>query len=112
MSTFKARQGEWVQFVDPASGNTGWIQSSLLASEDEGIASHQRVEAPPKKPAKSKVANKKSSAPPQLAARPRVYADLPADEEFFPPRKHGAVLSNRRRMRREGLMSPDFLPPN
>jgi SH3 domain-containing protein len=109
----KARKGEWVQFVDPSSGNTGWIQSSLLAeaSEGEGIAPYQRAEAPPLRTAKSKLANKKPSAPP-VSPRPKAYADLPADEEFLPLRKRGAGLLNRRRMLREGLMSPDFFPPD
>ena len=110
----RARKGEWVQFVDPSAGNTGWIQSSLLAeaSVGEAVAPDQRAKAPPVKAAKSTLANQKPSAPAQLSPRPRAYADLPTDEEFLPPRKRGAGLLNRRRMLREGLMSPDFLPPN
>jgi hypothetical protein len=26
----KAREGDWVQFVDPASGDMGWIHLSLV----------------------------------------------------------------------------------
>lgn len=109
----KARKGEWVQFVDPSSGNTGWIQSSLLAEASVGEAvAPQRAKAPPVKPGKSTLANQKPRAPAQVSPRPRAYADLPADEEFLPPRKRGAGLLNRRRLLREGLMSPDFLPPD
>jgi hypothetical protein len=112
----KRRENEFVQFVDPSSGNTGWIQSSLLAaasgSGPEGMTPPQRAEAPAAKTAKSKLAKKKPSAPAQVSPRPRAYADLPADEEFLSPRRRGSGLLSKRRMLREGLMSPDFLPPN
>jgi len=108
------RENEFVQFIDPSSGNTGWIQSSLLAPASgngaEGIA-HQPAEGPPAKPAKSKLAKKKPSAPAQVSPKPRAYADLPADEEFISPRRRLAGPLSKRRMLREGLMSPDFLPP-
>lgn len=108
------RENEFVQFIDRSSGNTGWIQSSLLASPSgngaEGIA-HQPAEASPAKPAKSKLAKKKPSAPAQVSPRPRAYADLPADKEFISPRRRLAGPLSKRRMLREGLMSPDFLPP-
>ena len=45
----------------------------------------------------------------RISQRPKSYADLPADEEFFSTRKRG--LLSRRRILREGLLSPDFLPP-
>ena len=102
----KAREKDWVQFVDPSSGNTGWIQSSLLAA-----ASAKGVDGLAVPKAANKVAKKTPSPPPRISQRRRSYADLPSDEEFFPPRKRGAVLLNRRRMLREGLLSPDFLPP-
>jgi hypothetical protein len=36
----KARVGDWVQFVDPASGSTGWIHSSLAKPDSRsGTAS-------------------------------------------------------------------------
>jgi hypothetical protein len=108
------RENEFVQFIDPSSGNTGWIQASLLApalgNGAESIA-HQPEEAPRAKPAKPKLAKKKPSAPAQVSPRPRAYADLPADEEFIPPRRRLAGPLSKRRMLREGLMSPDFLPP-
>ena len=102
----KAREKDWVQFVDPSSGNTGWIQSSLLAA-----ASAKGVDGLAVPKAANKVAKKTPSPPSRISQRRRSYADLPSDEEFSPPRKRGAVLLNRRRMLREGLLSPDFLPP-
>jgi hypothetical protein len=73
------------------------------------------------KPVKKRV-RQKTSEPPQLAkerpSRPsppdvdREYADLPENEEFLadgPPPRMGFFA--RRRMLREGLMSPDFIPP-
>jgi len=98
-----AREKDWVQFVDPSSGNTGWIQSSLLAT-----ASAKGVGLAVPKAAK-KVAKKTPSSPFRISQRPKSYADLPADEEFFSTRKRG--LLSRRRILREGLLSPDFLPP-
>ena len=112
----KGRENEFVQFIDPSSGNTGWIQSSFLApasgSGAERIAPPQRAETPAAKPSKSKLAKKKPNAPAQVSPRPRTYADLPPDEEFVPPMRRGPGLLTRRRMLREGLMSPGFLPPH
>jgi len=105
----KRRENEFVQFVDPSSSNTGWILSSLLAESGlEGVGPPQSASAPATtNPDKTKLTKKRSSVPPL----PRAYADLPADEEFLSPRRHGAGLLIKRRMLREGLMSPDFRPP-
>ena len=112
----KTREKGWVQFVDPSSGNTGWIQSALLApapgSEAHNLAVPEVAGTPPVKPAKRKLAKKKPSAPAQVPQRPTTYADLPPDEEFLPPRRRGLGLLGRRRMLGEGLMSPGFLPPD
>lgn len=111
----QARKKDWVQFVDPSSGNTGWIQATRLAPAPtigtDGLAAAKARDNPPSKPAKPKLAKKKPPSA-QVSQRPRAYADLPSDEEFLPPRKRGPGLLNRRRMLRQGLMSPDFLPPN
>jgi uncharacterized protein YgiM (DUF1202 family) len=108
----KAREKDWVQFVDPSSGNTGWIQSAILASASESeahsLASPEVPTTPPNKAAKPKLAKKKPTA----AKRPSSYADLPADEEFIPARRRGPGLLDRRRMLGDGLMSPGFLPPD
>ena len=110
----KAREKDWVQFVDPSSGNTGWIQSSLLAAASakgvDGLAV-PKAAIPAGKARKAKIAKKTPSPPPRISQRPKSYADLPADEEFFSTRKRGPGLLSRRRMLREGLLSPDFLPP-
>lgn len=107
-----ARKNDWVQFVDPSSGNTGWILSSLLVPASrigaDGLAAPKAADKPTAKRAKPKLAKKK----PPPAQRARAYADLPSDEEFFPPRKRDLGLLNRRRLLRQGLMSPDFVPPD
>ena len=110
----KGREKDWVHFVDPSSGNTGWIQSSLLApaAGAAGIALPEPTKPTPVRPAKPKIAKKKPSAPAEVSPRPRAYADLPVDEEFLPPRRRGPGLLSRRRMLRDGLMSPGFLPPD
>ena len=120
----KAREGDWVQFLDPASGNTGWIHASLVGPA-LGSAASPEAGAPgpaPKEPdAGKKQTAKKPSATAQAGnqrnARPnfppppqRRYADLPDDEEFFLQEPRPGILV-RRRMMREGLMSPGFLPP-
>jgi len=109
----KAREKDWVQFVDPSSGNTGWIQSSLLAAASakgvDGLAVRKAANTPQVQPVKPKVAKKTPSPPSQISQQPKSYADLPGDEEFFSTRKRG--LLSRRRILREGLLSPDFLPP-
>ena len=112
----KGREKEWVQFVDPSSGNTGWIQSSLLipptGNEVGNLTLPTPVDTPPVKPTTPKLAKKKPSATAQVTQRPRTYADLPPDEEFLPlPRRRGPGILSRRRMLRDGLMSPGFLPP-
>jgi uncharacterized protein YraI len=124
----KARENGWIQFVDPSSGNGGWIHSSLVAPASPQDAS-RLVETPSEeasspatrkvKPAK-RVKQKPSVAPPQHAqerpSRPSpadrepVYADFPNDEDFLPDRSRKGFFA-RRRMLREGLMSPGFLPP-
>jgi hypothetical protein len=42
---------------------------------------------------------------------PKAYVELPSDEVFLPPKRRGIGILERRRMLREGLMSPGFLPP-
>ena len=117
----KHREKDWVHFIDPASGNAGWIQASLLKrpatrSEAKILAAPQTVEPATVKPAKAKLAKtklakKKPSVPPNATPQPRTYVNLPPDEEFLPPRERRPGLLSRRRMLREGLMSPGFLPP-
>lgn len=115
----KARETGWVQFVDPSSGNTGWIHSSLVASASEarakGLATTQEAEMPNVETPKPKLANKrakkKPSTPVQVRQQQRKYVDLPEDEQFLSPRRRGPGFLAKRRMLRQGLMSPEFLPP-
>ena len=114
----KARKTGWVQFVDPSSGNTGWIHSSLVASASEagakGLAT-QEAEIPTVETPKPKLANKwakkKPSTPAQVRQQQRKFVDLPEDEQFLSPRRRGPGFLAKRRMLRQGLMSPGFLPP-
>ena len=54
----KTREKDWVQFVDPSSGNTGWIRSSLLAA-----ASAKGVDGSAVPKAANKVARKLRARP-------------------------------------------------
>jgi hypothetical protein len=125
----KAQEKGWIQFIDPSSGNSGWIESYSVttrgsAQDGSNVAVTQAEDSPSlpvqkPKPVKTRVKNKPSkpseiakqrpTGPP--AARYR-YTDLPEDEEFIAnsrPRRSGLLA--KRRMLREGLMSPDFIPP-
>lgn len=114
----KARQTDWVEFVDPSSSNTGWIHSSLVApttgvGADE-LATTREAEIPaiePPKPKLAKRAKPETVAPAQVTERQRKYVDLPDDKAFLSPRKRGSSFLAKRRMRGEGLMSPGFFPP-
>ena len=105
----RAREKDWVQFVDPSSGNTGWIHVSLVdsTSPSEGAWPMPQL-ASPVKP--SQLAERKTVTA-KGVQRPTTYAGLPPDEEFLSPKSRAGLLS-RRRMLREGLMSPGFLPPD
>lgn len=111
----KARETGWVQFVDPSSGNTGWIHSSLVATASavgvEGLAKNKisTVETP--KPTLANRRAKQARSAPAQVTEQRKYVDLPDDEEFLSPRRRGPGFLAKRRMLREGLMSPGFLPP-
>jgi Bacterial SH3 domain len=124
----KARENAWIQFVDPTSGNTGWMESYLLTTPGSpqggsNVAEHAEnspglpLQTP--KPVKKRV-KKKSSEPPEIAeqppsvppARDRAYAELHEDDGFVVDRsfRRNGFLA-KPRMLRQGLMSPDFIPP-
>jgi hypothetical protein len=114
-----AREPGWVQFIDPSSGNSGWIQSSLLAPAPkagaEGLATrieaeNTTVETPRPQPAKKRT-NPKPPMPTQATEQKRKYVELPDDEPFISARRRGPGFLAKRRMLREGLLSPGFLPP-
>jgi hypothetical protein len=112
-------EGDWIQFVDPSSGNSGWIESSLVAdangSTDAALAPSEEARGAISKKSKRVKAVKQKS--PSRTAEPRSkpwrgYAELPQDEEFLADRGSRRMgLFARRRMLRDGLMSPEFLPP-
>jgi hypothetical protein len=127
----KARENGWIQFVDPSSGNTGWMESYLVTApgspQGGSNVAETRAENSPglplqkPKPVK-KPAKKKPSEPPEIAkqrpsgpvspARDRAYAELHEDDGFLADRssRRNGFLARRRALR-EGLMSPDFIPP-
>jgi hypothetical protein len=125
----KAREQGWVEFIDPESGNSGWIESYLLmapSSRDEISGTPEtsveaRSSTPYKQKAvKSRIKKKPSGATeitkqlpdrPSSPARNRARANLPDDEAFIntPPPRRGFLA--KRRMLRQGLLSPDFIPP-
>jgi hypothetical protein len=87
-----------------------------------GEASKQQIKTRKKTKAVNKRVTQKPSSPSDVAkqrpSRPsppkldRAYADPPEDEDFLadtPPRRMGFFA--RRRMLREGLISPNFIPP-
>jgi hypothetical protein len=116
----KGRENGWIQFVDPSSGNSGWIQANLIEGNGTTSASTEiapQANAPKKKLVKERVRQKQSPAD-VLAAEKAVpkagrgYAGLPDDEAlFFENSKRRTGIFARRRMLREGLMSRDFAPP-
>jgi hypothetical protein len=122
----RGRENGWIQFVDPASGNSGWIQANLIEgasltqqngtmSGSTEIAPH--ASSPKKKLSKERVRGKQSPADVVQSQKavpktPKGYAGLPDDEAFFIDRgKRRTGIFARRRMLREGLMSRDFVPP-
>ena len=108
-----ARENAWVHFIDPTSGNQGWVQSSFVApvsgGEAKNVANSRVAETVP--PTKPKLRKEKPALPAEVMQRQRAYAGLPTDEEFLAPRRRGSGLLSRRRLLREGLMTPGLLPP-
>lgn len=113
----KDREADWIQFVDPRSGNSGWIHSSLTSPspgrEPDSLAASQALENPnaelPKtNPARARL-KPKAPAPAKLTKRQKTYVDLPPDDEFASPKRRGPGILAKRRMRRDGLMA--LFPP-
>jgi uncharacterized protein YraI len=120
-----AYDADWVQFLDPTSGKTGWVHSQSAepdAASKAVVAATKpteelpQVEVPKPKPAKTAkkkpkdVVVSKRQLPSDRVPKPQVA--LPSDEEFLPSQRRPRVgILERRRMLREGLMSPGFQPP-
>jgi len=111
------RDHEWLHFLDPSSGNKGWIQFSFVAAPR--VDNHFAQTDVPVDTASPNTAKRKpkifTQEQPHSKTLPKpqakTYAGLPADEEFLPRRMRAPGFLNRRRMFGEGLMSPGFLPP-
>lgn len=119
----KGRENGWIEFVDPSSGNRGWIEANLVAGTLP-IVANDTMGIPPDGDSKRHFPKKKKTArqKPANVARPpekvlpkpeRGYAGLPEDEAFLIERgaRRMGILA-RRRMLRQGLMSPGFTPPD
>ena len=79
----KAREGNWVQFVNSSSGEGGWIHSSLVGlTPESGTTSSAitRADAPASMPPRPKVAKKRIKQKPSAsiqASKHRHYRDPP-----------------------------------
>jgi hypothetical protein len=114
--------GGWIQFTDPSSGRSGWVHSRFLEASagDETTVSAKPADvsraAPPKSESVKAVKQKANKAVASKRQEPggpaERYAELPADAEFIPPRKRLRLgILERRRLLRQGLLSPGFVPP-
>jgi hypothetical protein len=87
----------------------------VATSSDEATNLTPKKTKPVKKGARQKSKEPKVAQPPSRPSAPRPrgpYAYLPDDGDFFIEEVPGPVGPfARRRMLREGLMSPGFLPP-
>jgi uncharacterized protein YraI len=119
-----AYDADWVQFIDPSSGKTGWVHSQSVEADTTSkaaavAATKPTEEAPQVEPPKPKLAKnaKKRAKGVAVSKRqlpseaPKAHVALPSAEEFVPPQRRPRVILERRRMLREGLMSPGFRPP-
>jgi Bacterial SH3 domain len=90
----KSRQAGWVQFFDSAANKSGWISLAYLAPTDGTVDVQSTVPKRPKQAERPKQAPKaaklKSPMPlPKVRQLPPTFAELPADQEFVPPRRGG-----------------------
>lgn len=86
------------------------IGTATPGAELQVEADIQTVEPPKQEIAKKRAKPKRGAPPSEVTEQQRKFVDLPDDEEFLPARRHPGLLA-KRRMLREGLMSPGFLPP-
>ena len=118
----RSQESGWIEFVDPASGNSGWIQADLVAgitpTQSPGTPKADAANPPKKELAEKKAKQERLPAkvnqtPEKSSPKPkRGYAGLPDDDEFFRDRGSRRMgIFARRRMLREGLLSPGFQPP-
>jgi uncharacterized protein YgiM (DUF1202 family) len=111
----KSSEAGWVQFVDPTA--SGWIASVYLAPAERETEIESNASAQPEQPqstasarpkqAQKTVKLKPPKPAPKLRQLPPTYAELPADQEFVPPRRGGLFgLFWKRR-----LTADQFSPP-
>jgi hypothetical protein len=108
----KSSEAGWVQFVDPAAKKSGWIALAYLAPAERETDSAQPEQPQSTASARPKQAQKTAKLKPpkpapKLRQLPPTYAELPADQEFVPPRRGGLFgLFWKRR-----LTADQFSPP-
>ena len=94
----QSRDAEWVQFVDRATKPAGWISLAFLAPADESVdvsATSSKALTNSTRPAKLLGFAKPRNAQRKLQTtvqhkpvrQPHLYAGLPRDPEFEPPRQ-------------------------
>ena len=94
----QSRDAEWVQFVDRATKPAGWISLAFLAPADESVdvsATASKALTNSTRPAKLLGFAKPRNAQRKLQTtvqhkpvrQPHLYAGLPRDPEFEPPRQ-------------------------
>ena len=94
----QSRDAEWVQFVDRATKPAGWISLAFLAPADESVdvsATASKALTNSTRPAKPLGFAKPRNAQRKLQTtvqhkpvrQPHLYAGLPRDPEFEPPRQ-------------------------
>jgi hypothetical protein len=124
----KSSETGWVEFVDPAAKKSGWISLAYLAPAERENQFESTASAPaeqpqfvpsarPKQPQsapfarpKTKTAGLKPPKPaPKVRKPPPPYAELPADQEFVPPRRRGLFgLFWKRRFSADQFSSPPY----
>jgi hypothetical protein len=97
----KSRNGDWIQFTDPMSGNGGWIESRRVGYAKELQTSEPSQQAPltVKKTRQLTKRRLPASRNTRIERKANQYATLPSDQEFLPRRGFG--LFWRRRMPEE-----------
>ena len=99
----KARENNWIQFVDPTSGNTGWIETHLVTTPGSpqggsNVAGHSRGAQPEftaplteageeagEEETERAIRNRKTAAITNVSAtRDRAYAELHEDDDSSP----------------------------
>jgi SH3-like domain-containing protein len=105
----QSRDGKWIQFVDPASGNSGWIHSSLVSSNGGTVVSAHKETAETAAVAKAPLRKAKKLAklkpkPPAPSLQGQLAQEWKRDRAFAAGRPKGAATEQL--SRRQDLQPP------